>query len=105
MASSANPVDTGSFLITITTDSHIIKANDLVLYQTDGTAIGGLSDGTEYYVDQYLSSTTQIKFGTGFQSSGYTNLTDQGAGNHTFTLIGLVIENTSSTSGDTYIKS
>ena len=110
VASSANPVDTGSFLITITTDSHIIKANDLVLYQTDGTAIGGLSDGTEYYVDKDLSTissspTTQIKFGTGFRSSSHPNLTDQGEGNHTFTLIGLVIENTSSTSGDTYIKS
>ena len=105
VASSAIPVDTASEIITITTDSHIIKANDLVLYQTDGTAISGLSDGTEYYVDQQLSTvpspTTEIKFETSFQSFSHVDLTDQGEGNHTFTLIGLVIENDSS--GTAYI--
>lgn len=88
---------------TIPIGSHNIKPNDLVLYETDGTALTGLSDATEYFADQYLASTTTLKLADGLLGT-MINISEGGTGNHTFTLIGLTIYTTSSTSGDTYVS-
>lgn len=86
--------------------SHIIKPYDLVLYETDGTAITGLSDATEYYVSSSLFSTTELILVDGNPAAmgSMINISEGGTGNHTFTFIGLTIYTSSSTSGDTYVS-
>ena len=87
---SSSGVSTSYNQITIT--NHGYGSGEIVKYTSDGTTIGGLSSGSEYYltkVDDDNFKLSQIGLGTisqdfYYKTNQYVNLTSVGVGTHSF---------------------
>ena len=77
----ASAVDVTNDAITIV--DHQYKTTDPVIYSTDGTAIGGLVNGSTYYVVRVGADTIKLSTSaTNAINSTTINLTTVGSGNH-----------------------
>ena len=77
---------------TITISNHDYESGEIVKYTADGTAIGGLTSGTEYYVSKVDNNNFRlINIGTGttekdffYNTNQYIDLSTVGVGTHSF---------------------
>lgn len=99
-------IDTVGDTVTIT--GHGYKTGDYVLYQSTGTAIGGLVNGNSYIITAVDPDTIKFSLNSGFnpqdvQKGTYTNLSSLGSGTHTLIARGpfiIVAESTPSGPND-----
>jgi hypothetical protein len=92
---SANPipvditsVDTGTDIFTKV--GHGFYTGETVIYSTDGSNIGGLSNGSSYYIRKINDDTFTLHttFSRATSDGTVINITSTGSGNHTLTLYG-----------------
>lgn len=92
---SANPipvtitsVDTGTEIFTKV--NHGFYTGEQVLYETDGSAIGGLTNGSYYFLRKINADTYYLcsTFGNSTHIGPVQNITSAGSGTHTITLSG-----------------
>ena len=77
---------------TVTITNHDYESGEIVKYTADGTAIGGLTSGTEYYVSKVDNNNFRlINIGTGttekdffYRTNQYIDLSTVGVGTHSF---------------------
>ena len=88
----ANPTGISTFLNCINIDNHHYESGEIVKYVSMGSSIGGLTSGSEYYVDKkdansfYLS---EVGVGTDnkdfyYRTKQYVDITSVGVGTHKF---------------------
>ena len=81
----SQPIGVSTALNEITIDNHGYDKGEIVKYTAEGTVIGGLSDGSEYYVtkindDKFKLSTSKSLCAT----EQYIDFTSVGSGTHLF---------------------
>ena len=92
----STPTETGSGISTslneITIPNHDYKSGEIVKYTAEGTAAGGLTNGSEYYVTTVDTSRFKLsRIGAGstvktffYDTEQYIDLTSVGVGTHSF---------------------
>ena len=114
----STPTEAGSGINTafntITIPNHDYASGDIVKYTAEGTALGGLTDGTEYYLtsinrNQFKLSTVGFSTDKDFyyRTKQYIDFTSVGVGTHTFNYPPITVNITgkvgiSSIAGDTF---
>lgn len=79
IATTVGLVDEGTDIITL--PNHSFNSGELVTYNSDTTAIGGLVSGNQYYIIKVDNTSFQLESTLG---GGAIDLTDDGAGTHSF---------------------
>ena len=90
-ASSATGINTSSNIITI--ENHGYEKGEIVKYTTEGTSIGGLTDGTEYYVTKIDDNKFKLSTSEALcLTEQYVGFTSVGTGTQVFNYQDIVVE-------------
>ncbi len=115
----STPTESGSGINTsinyVTIPNHDYQSGEIVQYTAEGTALGGLTSGSEYYVTKLNNSKFKLsKIGAGttlkthfYDTEQYIDFTSVGVGTHTFNYQPITVNITgkvgiASIAGDTF---
>lgn len=79
------PTGISTYLNQITIDNHGYEKGEIVKYTSQGSIIGGLSDGSEYYVTKINDNVFKLSTNESLcLTEQYIDLTSVGVGTHLF---------------------